>query len=191
MHGLINRAVQCFVSDTYGPHVWEGVARDADLNPAGFEALLEYEDEITFRMLDAVQARLSKPRAEVLEDIGIYLVSGAKIEAPRRLLRFGGQTFADFVASLGELPDRARLALPNLFFPSISVREAEDGVVMLTCNQSWQGFSAVLTGVLRAMADDYGALAFIDEVEEGRIQVTLFDETFTEGRDFALAREAS
>ncbi|MGR3469043.1 MAG: heme NO-binding domain-containing protein [Shimia sp.] len=187
MHGLINRAFQCFLRDTYGPPAWEAVARQAELNTAGFEALLEYDDDITFRMLEAAEGHLSKSRDELLEDLGIYLISGASNEAPRRLLRFGGQTFADFVASLGELPDRARLALPNLHMPAITVRESADGLVTLTCGAAWPGFGAVLSGVLRAMADDYGALAFIDTREGGEIDVTLFDETFAEGRDFALA----
>jgi hypothetical protein len=50
----------------------------------------------------------------LLEDIGTYLVTDPALEPLRRLLRFGGDTFAEFLGSLEELPDRARLAMPQL-----------------------------------------------------------------------------
>ncbi|WP_420013409.1 heme NO-binding domain-containing protein [Tateyamaria sp.] len=54
MHGLINRAIQCFVTDSYGSDKWVEATRLADLDFVEFEAMLMYDDEITPRVLDAV-----------------------------------------------------------------------------------------------------------------------------------------
>ena len=47
MHGMINRAIQCFMRDTYGADTWEKVAEQADLGFDNFEAMLSYPDQIT------------------------------------------------------------------------------------------------------------------------------------------------
>ena len=40
MHGLINRAIQCFVRDSYGQNRWIEVTQLADLGFTDFEAML-------------------------------------------------------------------------------------------------------------------------------------------------------
>ncbi|MFP4406146.1 heme NO-binding domain-containing protein, partial [Rhodosalinus sp.] len=111
MHGLINRAIQCFVADTYGREAWIAVVHRADLGFTEFEAMMIYPEEVTPRVLDAACRELDKAPDELLEDIGTYLVSHPQAEAVRRLLRFGGVNFVDFLNSLDDLPERARLAV--------------------------------------------------------------------------------
>lgn len=195
MHGLMNRAIQCFVRDTYGAAAWHDVAVQTDLGPHGFEAMLRYDDEVTWRVLALASRRLSKPEDAVLEDLGTYLVSNPKVEALRRLLRFGGVDFVDFLHSLEELADRARLAVPDLVLPRIELEALSDDRFRLRCQVERPGFGHVLVGVLRAMADDYGALAIIER--EGAadgwevVEVDLMLAGFTEGRDFDLAGRAA
>ncbi|MFY0679390.1 MAG: heme NO-binding domain-containing protein [Thalassovita sp.] len=190
MHGLINRAIQCFVRDTYGNSVWLDVARQADVDPPRFEAMLSYDDAVTTDVLEALCARLNKSKADVLEDIGTYLVSHPNVEPLRRLLRFGGVTFVEFLHSLDDLPARARLAVPDLWLPTLELHDKDGIQFELDCRGRYPGFGHVLLGVLRTMADDYGALVFLDfcPVAPGadRIAVTLVESAFSEGRDFDL-----
>lgn len=195
MHGLMNRAIQCFVRDTYGAGAWRDVAARADLGPHGFEAMLTYDDAVTWRVLDLVCERLAKPQDAVLEDLGTYLVSHPNLEALRRLLRFGGVDFVDFLHSLDELADRARLAVPDLALPPVEVEALSDERFRLRCWSPRPGFGHVLVGVMRAMADDYGALAIIEHEgargggESVEVQVMLTG--FTSGREFDLAGHAA
>ena len=69
MHGLMNRAVQCFVRDTYGPRVWADVAVRADLGFDNFEAMLAYDDQITFRVLDTICDMRGTPRRRSLNRV--------------------------------------------------------------------------------------------------------------------------
>ncbi|MEL6549781.1 MAG: heme NO-binding domain-containing protein [Pseudomonadota bacterium] len=195
MHGLINRGLQCFLRDTYGPETWAEVMQEADLGFTSFEAMLIYEDEVTQAVLELATVKLGKAPHDLLEDLGTYLVSHPNTQALRRLLRFGGVDFIDFLHSLDDLPGRARLAVPDLHLPWLELREMEDGSFTLRCGAGLPGYGHVMTGILRAMADDYGALAFL-ELDESRktydvLRIVLLDEAFTEGRSFELAREAS
>lgn len=203
MHGLINRAIQGFVQDTYGPAVWTDVLRRAELDLAGFEAMLGYPDEQSYRVLAELEGVLDRPLPGILEDIGTYLVSDPKMERLRRLLRFGGDTFEEFLLSLGDLPEWARLAVPDLDLPEITRDDAGPGRFRLRCHGEREGWGHVLIGVLRALADDFGTLVFLEHRGTGagsegvaagiapgeEIEVTVLERRFARGRDFELAAE--
>lgn len=190
MHGLINRSLQCFLRDTYGQPAWEAITREANLGIGGFEPMLTYDDVLTDAVIRAAVAVLKRSRESLLEDLGAYLVSHDTLTSLRRLLRFSGVNFADFVNSLEELPDRSRLALPNLEMPELELVELEHGHFRLRCTAPLQGIGFFMVGLLRAMADDYGALVLLDhQGQDGGaevISIQVADQSFNEARPFCL-----
>ena len=100
MHGLINRSLQCFISEIYSEAEWEKIAADAGVGFTNFEALMVYDDHLTTDVIDAACARLEKPQEDFLEDLGTFLCTDKKLDVVRRLLRFGGDSFTDFLFSL-------------------------------------------------------------------------------------------
>ncbi len=192
MHGLINRSIQCFIRDTYSQMVWQEVAQAADLDFDGFEAMLTYDDALTTTLLDAAARRLARTRETVLEDLGTYLVSHPNLEALRRLLRFGGAGFVDFLHSLDDLQERGRLAVPDLNLPRLELHDHTATNFTLTCFSEHRGFGHVVVGVLRAMADDYGALVLLEhqgtKAGAETIVIALLDQQYYEGRQFDLSQ---
>lgn len=195
MHGLINRSIQCFLFDTFGEGLWAAAASAAQVPATGFEAMLSYPDRVTFAVLDAAAARLGRPRVALLEDLGTYLVSNPGFEALRRLLRFSGATFEDFLHSLDDLQGRGWLAVPELDLPELDLTTGEGGGrYRLRCRSPYPGYGHVMLGILRAMADDYGALVILD-ISTGpggveTITIEVLETAFAEGRRFDLAGEA-
>ena len=191
MHGLINRSIQCFLRDTYGPAIWSAVAREAQLGFDNFETMLIYDQALTDAVIDAASRLLARPRDTVLEDLGIYLVSHPNVQSLRRLLRFGGVTYADFLHSLEDLPGRARLALPDIDLPQLDLVDHNASDFTLICHSQLDGVGHVVVGILRAMADDYGALSLVEHLgpRDGgeAISITLAETAFTAGRRFDLA----
>jgi len=197
MHGLVNRIIERFVRDTYGRDVWIGVMQELDLGYTEFEPMLTYENELTVQVLDLIAGTLDKPLPDVLEDIGTYLVSHPNVEAVRRLLRFSGENFVEFLHSLDDLPARAKLAVEDLVLPSLELREYGSNfysVVIGAAPGGVVGFGLVVTGLLRTMADDYGALVFLDYKGQRDgveiVEIRLLEAAFTEGRDFELGARA-
>ena len=193
MHGLVNRSIQGFIQDTYGAPAWGEICREAALGFDSFETMLIYDDSLTEAVLSAACKRLDRSRDGLLEDMGTWLVSHPDLHPLRRLLRFGGDTFQEFLHSLDDLHDRARLALPELDFPQLELREFAPGAYSLTYRWKHRGFGAMVLGVIRAMADDYGALVLLerDSRHEGggdidRITISLLDAAFARGRSFEL-----
>lgn len=191
MSANLARAMESFVTDTYGRTAWRDVVRAARLDFDSFELLFDYPATITEPVLDAAAARLQRSRADLMDDLGTYLVSHPRMVGIRRLLRFGGGDFETFLDSLRELPDRARLVLPDLHLPSLRLEDEGDGAYSLDCSRASADLCGVLVGAIRAMADDYGALV-TTELASGRdggsrIEIVVLSSRFTPGRAFELA----
>lgn len=179
MHALINRAVDEFLGQTY-PGALSDLRRLSGVNlwsrrgPDGVR--------LDMASIARASAALDKTPADMLEDLGAWL---ARQEPVRRLLRFSGRDFREFVNRLDELPGRARLVMPDLAIPCFGVTAGPGGMAVLTLVPPDDGVIAMLAGILRAMADDYGALGLIS-VEEGKIMIEISDDAFAEGREFHL-----
>lgn len=187
--------MESFVTDTYGRTVWQDMVRAARLDFDSFELLFEYPDTVTEPVLDAAADRLQRSRADLMEDLGTYLVSHPRMVGIRRLLRFGGDDFETFLDSLRELPDRARLVLADLQLPSLRLKDEGNGAYALDCSKASADLCGVLVGGIRAMADDYGALV-TTELKSGpgnacRIEIVVLSSRFTQGRAFELAERST
>lgn len=190
MHGLVNRSIQSFLTQTHGAAAWARIAEASQVPPGGFEPLSVYDDGLTHAVLRAAGDQLARPPAMLLEDVGTFVVAHPGSSAVRRLLRYGGGEFADFLYSLEELPERARLAVPDLGLPMISVSDAGSAGTQITFSGGPAGTGPFFLGVLRAMADEYGVLALLsldDGAGHARIRVEIADRAFAQGRAFALA----
>lgn len=194
MHGLINRTIQIYVTATHGRDAWESVTRVAGMDFTEFEGMMRYSEKYTPRILDAMSSVLDRPRADLMEDLGTFLVSYAEFERVRRLLRFGGMDFVEFLHSLDDLDERVRLAVPDLNLPKLELHALADGAFTLHCAASEPGYGHAMIGLLRAMADDYGALALLEHagLRDGKevVSIRLVESDFAEGRSFELGARA-
>ena len=154
MLGVVNKAIEHFIRATYGDRVWHDAAEHALVSDHDIEPMLMYSDEITYHLIDGLIQTKGKPRQDVLDDLGTFLVTPPHGRMVRSLLRFGGATFDDFLISMGDLNDRVALALPDLDLPTISVDLCVTDRAVITVENRIHGFANVLQGLLRAMADD-------------------------------------
>ena len=177
--------------------IWINAANRIDLGFTEFEPMLSYPDDLTVRLLNELSGVLDKTQNEILEDLGTYLVSHPNVEALRRLMRFGGVNFTEFIHSLDDLPARVRIAVPDLSLPSLEVHSHAPNVFCLTIQtRTWERlrYGRVFLGLLRALADDYGALVVLDYTgtnpDQEVVEISLLEPEFAQGRNFDLALRA-
>lgn len=183
MHGMVNRSIEHFLRATYGDATWQDIARAGGIDPAGFNGMRQYDDGLTQAMLREASAILGKTPYDILEDTGAWLV---RIEALRRLLRFSGGKFSEFVLALEELPGRARLVLPDLIIPPLTVAQLEPELYRVYGQGLHGGLPWIISGALRGMADDYGVLALIEAGQNG-VEMRVMMQEYAEGRPFDFA----
>ena len=62
MHGLINKAVEAFVHDTYGADAWRNIAQRAELEDPSFEAMMVYDNVVAPRVVECATEALGVGR---------------------------------------------------------------------------------------------------------------------------------
>ncbi len=160
-----------------------------------FEAMLSYDDRLTERVVVAAAARLGRSRDSLLEDLGTFLVSHPSLERLRRLLRFGGVELRRFPSFAGR-SGGARRGWPcqSSTCPRFACAEFRRIASCFTARLAFQGAGHVIVGLLRAMADDYGALVVLDhdgeEERAEKVSIHLLEQRFSAGRRFDLAAQA-
>ena len=191
IHGLIFWCFEGFLIFTYGIGHWRDIMCELELGHDSFEPVFRYDVDVANRLVAVAAQKLDKPPDTLLEDFGTFLVTDARVERVRRLLRFGGVNYTDFLHSLEDLRGRAQLAVPDLDLPAIELDEISTEEFEVTCFSASHGMGFVLLGVLRALADDYGALAFLEHLgrndQSETISVRLLEIRHGEGRAFHLA----
>jgi len=190
MHGLVCCAIQGFLQETYGARLWRDVRSGAGLAFESFEPMLRYKSEMAERLLASACARLDKPVAALLEDVGTWIVTHSSDGAVRRLLRFGGADFREFLLSLDELPGRIQMTIPDIDVPQFHLNELDGARVELVLSWNEVNLSAFILGAIRAISDDYGALVLMEARDVGAletiIQIELLDNSFAQARDFTI-----
>ncbi|MEM8849864.1 MAG: heme NO-binding domain-containing protein [Pseudomonadota bacterium] len=198
MHGMICKSLETFLRTNHGHDIWAAVREQAEMDAPEFEAMQTYPDDLFLAVVAAAAERLGRPVSVLLEDVGTWICTTPPLEPVRRLIRFSGPTYEDLLWSLDEMHDRARLAVPDLDFPACRAEEIEPGQYEITVRWPISGAAAVMTGILRAMADDYGVLAMLDRgarrqidgLWHEQISVTLFEAEFAPPRDFSIGVSA-
>lgn len=194
MHGLICKGFELFVRATWSDADWLAIARRAKIDPPELEAMEMYGEDMLPRLVFSSSRVLRRPPSALLEDAGHWIVTDPGLDSVRRLVRFAGPTYEELLWSLGELRARGRLAVPGLDLPECRLEERGPGDYRILLHWPMPGAAAVLAGLLRAMADDYGVLALIDRPPctsrpggwDGVVDVQLVDLSHAEGRDFAF-----
>lgn len=187
MDSLLLRSLQSYVIDTFGTARWQAVCQRAGLAIDTFEPMLRYEPGTADRIAVVAAEVLGRSVEAIWEDVGIHLVTHPEREGVRRLLRFGGVSYVDFLHSLEELPGRARLTLPDLDLPEVTLDEVGEDRFELRCQSHLRATQRVLMGILTAMADDYGTLCLIEPEADGHTVISILDCRHATARRFDLA----
>jgi hypothetical protein len=195
MYGLINKAIEVFAIETQGRGFWQWTLADMGIQDTGLGGLLHHDTDLTRQLLAGMERKMARPQAQILEDLGTFLITSPAVPAIRRLLRFSGDTYADFLLSLDELPGRARLAVDDLHLPELTVTDLGGKRFELACAPGLTGFDHVLLGMLRAMADEFGALAMLDHLgargTDRIIGIEIVEDAYSAGRAFALGMHSA
>jgi hypothetical protein len=129
-----------------------------------------------------------------LEDIRTYLASHPNAEALRRSLRLVGADFIEFLHSLGDLPDRARLAGDGLELPKLFLVQFAEGHFRLVYRAKLPGWRHVMVGIVRVMVDNYRALACLEHNclhnQTETVDIMLVEIFYVKGRSFVLGQRS-
>jgi len=190
---MVHKGIGVFVTNSFGAADWDALCQELgiDVDPASATQL---NDFIATQILFTMAERTGRPKREVMEDYGMFLMTSDITSGIRRLMRFGGADFIEYIDSLEDLPGRIRLAIDDFILPSLTVIEETPMKYKIKVETKLGAFTFVLIGMFRAMADDYGTLCDISHHSRDDagdiISIEIFDLGFDKGRDFSLVGAA-
>lgn len=176
MHWLVRKSIESFLRDTYN----ERLCRTACHVPGAGSQQDFILDRHSRDLIDDAARFLDKTESDLLEDLGAWI---ARQERTRRLLRFSGRNFREFLLNLELLPDRMRMIVPDLPMPQMRVVEDGGDCLRVEIPSDRSEWLHAIAGLIRCMADDYGVLGLI-WTDDDRVIVQISDGAFTSGRSF-------
>lgn len=152
MYGLVNRAVEQMVRTTYGDEIWETIRRHAEVPPAPFVSMQQYNDEVTYRLVEAASATLGHTRDEVLRAFGRYWTLYTAHEGYGDLLEMTGASLVEFLLNLDMMHGRVGLIYPDLRPPSFRCGDITPAGLVLHYYSEREGLTHMVVGLLDGLA---------------------------------------
>jgi hypothetical protein len=159
LYGLINKAVQEYVTNHVGPDGWDRVCRRCDLQDPFFVPFQQYPDELTYSLVGAASEEMGQSAESLLHGIGEYWSRFTAQEGYGHLLEFAGDDFASVISRLNDLHARLSVTMPELRPPSFDFARKEDGTLVVRYYSERLGLSPLVVGLLRGLAGRFGQTA--------------------------------
>ena len=156
MYGLVNKAVQDYISSKFGEATWATVRAKAGFQDAEFVPLQAYPDELTFQMVGAACEATGMGAAQLFEEVGAYWVAFTAQQGYGSLMDQLGADFAEAIGNLDAMHVRVALMMPNLKPPSFRVLENGDRRLTLAYISKRQGLAPMVTGLVKGLGRRYG-----------------------------------
>lgn len=156
MYGLVNRAVEDLVTDTFGTQTWEQVKARAGVDVEVFVAMSPYPDSVTYALVAAASEILGMPAPQILEAFGEYWMQFSARQGYGELLDLMGHDVPSFLQQLDEVHERLKLSFPDLVPPSIGLGEVTDTAVVVHYRSDRDGLAPFVVGLLRGVGARFG-----------------------------------
>lgn len=152
MYGLVNQAIEGFVTSSFGEKVWESIKAKAGVLEPVFMSNEPYPDEVTFALVVAGAKELKLTPDQVLEAFGEYWVLFTAQEGYGALLEACGSDLKTFMRNLPNLHSRMSLIFPQLRIPEFSCFVESNGNLRVEYRSSRSGLSAFVVGLFKGLS---------------------------------------
>jgi len=151
MYGLVNKAVEDLAVQLGGGVLWSEIVERAGLDRPVFVAMEPYDDDVTFRLVEAASGILGLSQAEVLEAFGAHWILYTGREGYGPMLSAMGATLPQFLGNLDAMHSRVALSMPALRPPSFACEELDGESLLVRYWSERVGLAPMVTGLLRGL----------------------------------------
>ncbi|WDF53951.1 heme NO-binding domain-containing protein [Mucilaginibacter sp. KACC 22063] len=155
MYGIVNKAIEELVTSNFGLEKWEAVKVRSGIDIDFFISTQPYDDEITYKLAQAVSEEMEMPVAEVLQAFGEWWVLKTGKEKYGGLMQAGGQSLKEFLINLPEFHNRIMLIYPQLTPPEFQVSDIDESSIHIHYYSKRQGLQEFVRGLLHGLGKLY------------------------------------
>lgn len=170
MYGMVNRAVEDLVVSSAGLEVWEEVKRSAGLQLSGFIDSAQYDDDVTYKLVEAASAVLGQSPEQILHAFGRHWILFTGKEGWASLFDLGGDNMIDFINGLDSMHARVHIVIPEAQMPEFSV-VAHDDYLELNYRSHRMGLAPMVLGLLDGLAEQFNEQWHVEHIAESSSDV--------------------
>lgn len=148
MYGMVNRAIQEWISGEYGEPAWDSLKAAAGVDCDIFISSEAYPDEITFSLLAVASKSFDLPEAEVFRRFGVHWVTHTAQRYYTDLLSAGGSSIREFLCNLPHFHQRISLLFPHLEPPRFRCSDVTDRSLRLHYYSTRAGLTHFVEGLI-------------------------------------------
>jgi hypothetical protein len=165
MYGIINRAIEDLVTENFGAAKWEAIKKRSGVNVEFFISTEPYNDDLTYKLANAVADELHIPLNEVLVKFGEWWVLNTANEKYKGLMSTGGDNLKEFLLNLPVFHNRIMLMYPKLTPPEFKVSDVESNSICLHYFSKRQGLQEFVRGLLMGLGKMYNTKITIELIQ--------------------------
>jgi hypothetical protein len=155
MYGLVNKAIKDLVEQKFGTATWRRIAAAAGFRNDEFLSMEPYDDDLTYRLVQAGCEELKLQPKDLLDAFGEFWIRYTAAEGYGELLELFGRSFEEFVGNLDAMHSRIALSMPHLKPPSFEFERRADGDHRLHYRSFRPGLAPMVVGILRGLAERF------------------------------------
>jgi hypothetical protein len=165
MYGIVNKAIEELVIANFGEDKWEAIKGRSGIDIDFFISSEPYDDDITFKLAQAVSEEMGMTLGAVLEAFGEWWVLKTTKEKYGGLMEAGGNDLKEFLINLPLFHNRVMLIYPKLTPPEFKVTDITENSINLHYFSKREGLQDFVRGLIQGLAKMYNTPVTINLVQ--------------------------
>lgn len=151
MYGIVNKAIQDLVIANFGLEKWELILETSGIEEDFFISSEAYDDDITFKLANAVSQEMNMTLSDVLIAFGEWWVIKTTKEKYGGLMESGGSSLKEFLQNLPLFHNRVMLIYPKLTPPEFKVSDISENSLNLHYFSKREGLQEFVRGLIQGL----------------------------------------
>ena len=171
MYGIVNKAIEDMVKTSFGEEKWEAVKERSGVEVDYFISNEPYDDDITYKLADAVGQEMDIPVTDVLQAFGEWWILKTGKEKYGGLMEAGGHNLREFLVNLPIFHNRIMLIYPKLTPPEFKVSDIQEKSIHVHYYSKREGLQEFVRGLLSGLGKMYDTpteIELIQSRDQGR-----------------------
>jgi hypothetical protein len=151
MYGIVNKAIEDLITTNFGEQKWIDIHKRSGIEEDFFISNEAYDDDVTFKLAQAVSEEMNMTLENVLITFGEWWVIKTTKEKYGGLMEAGGSTLKEFLINLPLFHNRVMLIYPKLTPPEFKVTDIQENSLHLHYISKREGLQDFVRGLLQGL----------------------------------------
>ncbi|MFV8366964.1 heme NO-binding domain-containing protein [Flavobacterium sp. XS1P27] len=165
MYGIVNKAIEELVVANFGEDKWEAIKLRSGVDVDYFISSEPYDDDLTFKLAQAVSDEMGMTLSAVLIAFGEWWVMKTTKDKYGGLMEAGGNNLKEFLINLPLFHNRVMLIYPKLTPPEFKVTDVTENSLNIHYFSKREGLQDFVRGLLQGLGKMYNTPVTINLVQ--------------------------